>query len=434
MRVFILAGGKGTKLASVARAIPKPLVKVAGKPILEYQIELCQKYGLTEITILIHHLGEQIMDYFADGRRWGVKLRYFREAEPLGTAGAFQEAEIKAEFNDDALIFYGDVLMNLNLRRLIKFHQRQKALATLVTHPNDHPFDSDLVEVDEQACIRRFLNKPHASGLSYNNLVSAACYVASPRIIDFISQGRSQDFAKDIFPQALAEGQRLAAYRTAEYLKDVGTPERLAEATRAVNQGIFALFNFDHPRPAIFLDRDGVITEETFQKDLNRVAVLPGVAEGLRQINRSAYLAVVISNQAAVAKGFCTYEDVLQYNKKMETLLGNQGAKLDGLYFCPHIPDRGFPGENLKYKIECACRKPKIGMIEQAVKDYNIDLSRSYFIGDATVDALTAENAGIKFVGVKTGYACREGRHQMAIKEIFDDFQKAVAYILSSHS
>ena len=428
MRVFILAGGKGARLADYAPDLPKPMLKICGKPVLEYQLELLKKYGITQFTILIHHFGEKIVDYFGDGSKWGVKIDYFNEEKPLGTAGGI--GELAENLNEDFLVFYGDVLMNLDLKRFINFHQQKKPLATLVAHPNDHPFDSDLLEVTEDSRIIKIFNKPHPADLVYRNLVSAACYVLSPKICQYIQKGQTQDFGKDIFPKALAAGEYLLAYITPEYLKDVGTVKRLKEVSLDVRNGIYDLYNLANLRPAVFLDRDGVITEETYQKELYEVKLLPKAIAAIKKLNSSKYLTIIITNQSAVAKGFCTYDDVLMFHKKLETKLGQGGAKIDGIYFCPHLPDKGYLGENPVYKVECSCRKPKIGMINKAAKDFNIDLAKSYFIGDATIDAKTAENAGVEFIGVGTGYGLIDNKFTAKAGKIFKDLNKAVDEIL----
>ena len=129
----------------------------------------------------------------------------------------------------------------------------------------------------------------------------------------------------------------------------------------------------------------------------------------IKKINESEFLAIIITNQPAVAKGFCLIENINEIHRKMETVLGESGAKLDGIYFCPHHPEKGLKGENPKYKIKCSCRKPGIGMLQKAAKDFNIDLEGSYFIGDSFRDILCGKNAGMKTCGLKTGRGCKDG-------------------------
>lgn len=126
--------------------------------------------------------------------------------------------------------------------------------------------------------------------------------------------------------------------------------------------------------------------------------MLPGVAEAVSKINASGYLSIVVTNQPMIAKGFVSREEVEQTNKTMETRLGEERAYLDGIYFCPHHPEKGFPGEVPELKIECDCRKPKIGLFRQAAKDFNIDFSRSWMIGDRESDMQAGKNAGCRTI------------------------------------
>lgn len=429
MKVFILAGGKGTRLGKMTESIPKPLIPIDGKPVLEYQIELLKKNGLCDITIFINHLGHIIKEYFGDGEKWGVNISYFEESYPMGTSGGI--VEVKEQINEDFLVLYGDLLLNIDLKRLIGRHKENKrhdnnCVGTLLVHPNNHPFDSDLVEVDERNRITAFLSKPHPADLLYRNLVNAAVYVLSPEICNLIPKGASSDFGKNIFPRIVIDGNySLYAYNSPEYLKDMGTPERLMQANEEVRNGVYQKSVLSEKKPAIFLDRDGVINEEVDQlSKLEDFKLIENVSEAIKLINESGYYVIVITNQPMIAKGFCTLSDVDNIHKKMETELGRIGAKIDAIYFCPHHPEKGFPGENIAYKVDCSCRKPGTGMVLKAEKDYNIDLENSYFIGDSTVDAMTAMNAGIKFIGVETGYGCADNKFSKHISLVPDEIKK----------
>ncbi len=441
MKALIVAGGKGTRLKDATKTIPKALVPIAGKPVIAYQLELLKGAGFTDIVILINHLGETIKKYCGDGQMWGVSVSYFEEKEPLGTAGGIKS--LATTLREDFLVVYGDLLFNVDLRRLLARHETNRradsrCAGTLLVHPNTHPFDSDLVEIDSAQKITGFLSKPHPVGLLYRNLVNAAVYVLTPRIFDYITDGAPSDFGKDVFPAVVAGGRdSLYAYNSPEYLLDMGTPERLVRANADVKSGLFVRGSFASRRPAIFLDRDGVLNVE---KDnlctVSGFELLPGAAEAVKKINESGYFAVVATNQPVIAKGFCDYQTVLDIHKKMETELGQTGAKLDAIYFCAHHPEKGFPGENAEYKIKCACRKPAIGMITQAAQEMNIDLAGSYLIGDTSVDALTAKNAGLGFVGVKTGYGCQDDKHRDQVDwnkvKVYDNVLKAVEGIVAS--
>jgi histidinol-phosphate phosphatase family protein len=266
----------------------------------------------------------------------------------------------------------------------------------LFLHPNDHPYDSDLVEIASDSRITAFYNKPHDDGY-YRNLVNAALFILSPSILQYIVKGAKSHFEKDIFPAALLAGAGLYGYVSLEYIKDMGTPDRYEKVCADVASGKVARLNIRNKRPAVFLDRDGVINREVdLLSSVEQMELITGAADAIKEINRSGYLAVVVSNQPVIARNLCTFEELRRIHDKMETLLGQEGAYLDAIYFCPHHPDGGYPEERAEYKIVCDCRKPKPGMLFLAAKDLNIDLRASYMIGDRTTDIEAGEAAGVK--------------------------------------
>lgn len=394
VKVVIIAGGKGTRIASVASDIPKSMIPVAGKPVVEYQIELAKRYGFTDILFLIGHLGEQIKDYFGNGSKWGVNIGYFQENEPLGTAGALPL--VKDRLTDIFFVFYGDTIMDFDMQAMLDYHNSHNAKATLFLHPNDHPYDSDLVSVDENGMVDGFIFKPHDGLTEYRNLVNAALYIFDKSCVDYIPQGKFA-MEKGLFPLLYNDNQRIAGYTSPEYIKDMGTPDRWESVTADVLNGTVAKRNKANKRPAIFLDRDGVINVEVdLLHKVEQMKLIDGVADAIKRINKSGYLAIIVTNQPVIARNLCTFEDLKRIHNRMETLLGERGAYIDGIYFCPHHPDKGYPEERVEYKIDCDCRKPKPGMLLKAAKDFNIDLSGSYMIGDSMRDIEAGKNANVK--------------------------------------
>jgi len=429
MIAVILAGGKGTRLG--LDDLPKPMVSVAGKPLLEHQLLLLKRYGINQVIMLTGYLSEKIEGYFGNGSQWDMQVSYCREDIPLGTSGALKQLEpsLKERF----LVLYGDVVMDFDIKRFQDFDRQAPSLGSLIVHPNDHPYDSDLVE-REGDLITRFISKPHPEGLLYENLVNAAVYILSPKIFKYIKSDISSDFGKDIFPLVLDHGERLRAYNTPEYIKDLGTPDRLHKVEKDYSSGKVASWNRGNKRPAIFLDRDGVINREV--DNLRRVEdfeILPGVSDAIRRINQSEYLAVVVTNQPGIAKGFLSIEKLKEVHKLLETSLGQEKAFLNQIYFCPHHPEKGFEGEVAELKISCDCRKPEIGMILKAEAEYNIDLSKSFFIGDTTTDIRTAKNAGLTSVLVETGYAGKDKRYDVTPDFVAPGLGHAVNWILSNN-
>jgi D,D-heptose 1,7-bisphosphate phosphatase len=397
-----MAGGKGTRAASIASDIPKPMIPICGKPILEHQIECLKKNGITDITIVIGHLGGQIKNYFGDGRSFGCDISYFTETEPLGTAGALYKL---SELSGDFILLNGDIIFDIDFSRMIAFHREKQALATLAVHPNSHPFDSALIQSDNSSRVTGWLNKEDERNF-YNNRVNAGIHILSAEFLKNCPQTKEKiDLDRDMLKPSIGSG-RIFAYSTPEYIKDMGTPERYAQVQADIETGLVKQKNLSVKQRCVFLDRDGTInlfTPGGFVKKPEDFVLIDGAAEAIQKINSRGYLAIVITNQPVIARGEVDFETLHLIHKKMETDLGKYGAYIDDLFFCPHHPDKGFAGERSEYKIECECRKPKPGMILQAAEKYNIDLSRSWMVGDDMRDAQAGLNAGCKAVLLDNG-------------------------------
>ncbi len=414
-QVVILAGGMGTRLRARLGDLPKPMIPIAGKPLLEHQIELARRHGFTDVLIFACYRADLIEQHFGDGSRWGMRIRTITEREPLGTAGA-----VLAGFDalaDDFIVVYGDTMVNVDLERLRAAHQSRGADATLLLHPNDHPLDSDLVEANSDGWVTAFHNRPHPADKWFQNLVNAGLYTVSKSALQsWASSLRGPtDFGKDLFPAMLRSGGKLLAYNSPEYIKDIGTPERYDRICAEYESGVVARGSLGTPQRAVFLDRDGTLIREV--EGLTSPAqleVLPAVAEAIHLLNHNGWRTVLVTNQPVVAKGFCTEADVALVHNKLETLLGREHAFLDRIYWCPHHPEKGFPGERPELKMDCDCRKPKPGMLLQAARDLNLDLRSCWMIGDTTTDVETARNAGVKSVLVRTGHGGRDGKFHAA--------------------
>jgi D,D-heptose 1,7-bisphosphate phosphatase len=428
MRAVILVGGKGTRLGSVTSQLPKPLVPINGRALLDRQLDQLRRYGITDVTLLSSHLADQIEAHVSARPEPLPRVRVHREPLPLGTAGGLHD--IADELADPFLLVYGDVLFDVDLRRLIDAHRRSSGLATLVVHPNDHPYDSDLVEVNGANRITAVHSKPHPPGRHFHNLVNAGLYVLSPGILDHIPRGVATDFGRDIFPAVHALAP-IFAYPTPEYIKDMGTPARLARVSADEASGKVARWNLEHSRPAVFLDRDGVLNaSDGYIDSPEKLRMLSGVADAVRRLNDSDYLSLVVTNQPVVARNLCTLEELNEIHKKLETVLGESHAWLDAIFMCPHHPDRGFPGENVALKIDCDCRKPKTGMIDAARARFNIDMASSYLVGDSARDILCGKAAGVFTIGVRSGEGCGDVTDGSQPDRMFDDLPQAVQFIL----
>ena len=428
MKAAIIAGGVGTRMGELSKTVPKSMLPIGPKFLLEHQITLLVEYGIRDITLCTRHLSPIIEEHFGNGERWGASLRYSVENIPLGTAGGLRLAF--SEYDRDLLVLYGDVMVYMDLGEMIRRHCNVAADATLAVHSNDHPYDSDLLEMDNNFRIIQFYPKPHPEGAWLPNLTNAAVYLLSPVLRELIPEGTVSNFGRDIFPAALKQGLNLFAYRTGEYIKDSGTPERYKAVNDDWETGKIQRFHRRNPRPAVFLDRDGVLVEEVSHlcRD-DDLRLLPGAAQAIKMINRAGYLAILITNQPVLARGMCSFNDLRNIHNKLETLLGLKGARLDAIYFCPHHPDGGFPEEVPELKVFCDCRKPATGMISQAKKEFNVDLNKSWIIGDTTVDLETGQRAGIKSILVETGYGGKDERFPITPTAKCADLMEAVLLI-----
>ena len=437
MQAVILAGGKGTRLRQITGDLPKPLVDVAGRPLLVHQLDLARDQGIRDILVLTGYRSAAIRDFIGDGSRYGVNVTYHDEddSDPLGAAGALLSAFDLLE--DRFFVFYGDCFMKVDLLRMMSFHVERAADAVLFVHPNDHPQDSDLVEADATGWIGKFHAHPHPEKSWLANCVNAALHTFDKAALqpyrDRWSRGsiaHRLDLGKDLFPMMLADGRRLLAYNCGEYVKDSGTPHRLEKVIADLQSGRVDRDSLVHPQPAIFLDRDGTLNVEVERvRTPDDLELIEGAVEAVRMINKSGFRAILVTNQAVLARGDCDEPGLRQVHAKLETLLGRGGAWLDGIYFCPHHPHRGYPGEVPELKIQCECRKPKPGMLYRAKQDFNLDLANSWMIGDSALDIQTARSAGLRAVLVRTGKGGLDSSSADSPDYTFDSLREAVVFI-----
>ncbi|NBH14503.1 HAD-IIIA family hydrolase [Lachnospiraceae bacterium] len=395
-----MAGGKGTRIASIADDIPKPMIRIQGKPVLEHQLNVLKSQGIHEATIVVGHLGSIIQEYFQDGKAYGMDIHYIAEKEPLGTAGALSYLR---GWKEDILLLNGDIMFDIDIRRFYKWHQAKKAGITLFTHPNSHPFDSTLVVADEKGLVLHTIRREDTR-TDYKNRVNAGIHLLSPRILDLLPDKPSRlDLDRDLIQKCIGKAE-VYAYDSPEYVKDMGTPERYVAVCRDYALGRIRQKNLNHKQRAVFLDRDGTVN--VYRKYIDKpeqLELLPEAAPSIQRLNESAYLTIIVTNQPVIARGACTFAQMSAIHRRLERLLGEQGAYVDDIFLCPHHPESGFEGEVKSLKITCTCRKPLPGMFFQAAEKYNIDLKNSYMIGDHDWDMQAGRAAGCRVIMAKQG-------------------------------
>ena len=406
MKVVIMAGGRGTRIAELFPNIPKPLIPVDGMPILEREIRSLASQGFKDIILTVGYLADKIIDYFGDGSRLGVKIDYFVEKTPLGNAGAL--FQLKEKIGEEPFfLLNADAAFDVDFNRMLDYHKKHGELVTLFTHPNSHPYDSGLIIADNNGNVEKWLSKEDERPQWYNNRVNAGLHVIDPKVLELSEKNLEIDPSTG-FPKGKVDLDRqilkplcgtgkMFCYDSPEYVKDMGTPERFHQVEADYKNGVVQAKNLHNKQKAIFLDRDGTINKYVgFLRDINELELIDDVSKAIKMINQSGYLAIVVTNQPVIARGEVTWEELNEIHRKMETLLGKDGAYIDGIYICPHHPDKGFEGERPEYKFDCDCRKPKPGLLLQAAKDFNINLSQSYMIGDSERDVEAGKAAGCK--------------------------------------
>jgi D,D-heptose 1,7-bisphosphate phosphatase len=427
---IIQAGGKGTRLRELTLdKIPKPLIALNGKPLIERQILQLKEYGINEFIIIVGHLGNLIEEYFGTGDKLGVNIRYIEETFSLGSAGSLFYAK-QIVGTKDVIFVFGDVVFDLDWNRFIDFHENKNGVITLLSHPNAHPYDSDLLITDDNAKVLEIDSKNNLRDYYYHNCVNAGLSIFKNELLNKIESATKIDYEKNLVIPSIKNGE-VYAYNSPEYVKDVGTPDRFRKASEEQKKGIWEAKSLKNKQKAIFIDRDGTINVlKGFLNKAEDFELISGTSNAIKRINESEYLAIVITNQPVLARGECTLDELDKIHKKMETLLGEDEAYINDLFYCPHHPDKGFEGEVPELKIDCDCRKPKIGMLLKAAQKYNIDLSQSWFIGDSTVDMQTGTNAGVKTILVGTGEAGKDKKYFVIPDAILPSLYEAVSYIL----
>lgn len=453
--VVIMAGGLGKRARGIDDSVPKPLLPIAGKPILEWEINCLVSQGYNQIILTVSYMADKIRDYFGDGTKFGCKISYFEEETPLGNAGALIKMWSSRLLGGDFLLLNADSMFDIDFDRFVKRHISSGALASIFTHPNDHPQDSGLIITDDNGWVEQWLTKEDSRPKYFKNCVNAGVHVLNTAIFELACEsgintdnigtvdtktGKTVkiDLDRQIL-KPLAGTKKLFAISSPEYVKDMGTPERFAQVEEDIKSGLVSSKNLSHPQKAVFLDRDGTINKYVgFLRRIDQFELLPGVAEAIRRINKSGYLCIVVTNQPVIARGEVTIEELKIIHNKMETLLGEQGAYIDGCYYCPHHPDKGFEGEIPELKIECLCRKPKPGMLIQASRDFNIDLKESWMIGDGENDIRAGKSAGCRTI-----WLCAEsdlensnnmGNEIIKASENMKNLACAIDYIIGSEA
>ncbi len=398
-KIVIVAGGLATRMNPITQNIPKCLIDVNGTPLIEHQIIYFKDRGYVDFVFCVAHLAGEVRKYFGNGSKFGVNIEYSQEPKDLlGSAGAVKLIE---NFVDESIIiFYGDNLTSLDFDKMLNFHKDKKSKFTVFLRkkPEDYK-GSSLVVLDDTNRIKTFIERPSEEELEANkkqeSYINNGIYIMEPEIFHKIPRDMKYDFGKDLIPELLKDNLDVYGYYSDDFFVELGRVEKYQKFIDNFKGRKKVL----DPIIAIFLDRDGVINrnlENIVNPD--QFELLDGAPEAIKKINDSGFLTVIATNQPIISKGFLTFDGLNLIHNKMHFELNKYGAHIDAIYVCPHHPEKGFHGEVPELKFGCNCRKPKPGLVLNAIKDLNIEKTNSWMIGDSMTDIIAGKKAGLETV------------------------------------
>lgn len=393
LAVVVLAGGKGTRSADPSKAKLAQLIH--GASLMEWHLRLLKNTEVSEVVVVAGHAGNQVDALCSSLDSTKFKIKVLHEKEQKGTINALKFAADNTNATE-FLVILGDILMSLDVPKMLATWRQSGKSVAVVVHPSTHPGDSDAVFTSFDGEVK--VGPKKTSRVNVPNMSSAGLFAITRSGLERYVDCR--DFGSDVLPAAGAKHD-LFAFVTSHYLKDTGTPDRLMAAQADVESGAFERRGALSHRRALFLDRDGVVNPaipEVYDPD--EYTVMPGVADAIREANKTGIPVFIVTNQPGIAKGFMTQSQHEAIRARMDAILGAQGAFVDDYAYCPHHPETGFAGEIPELKIVCECRKPAPGLALQLSEAHAIDLGNSVMVGDTRMDAGLAKATGMHFIHV----------------------------------
>lgn len=426
-QAVVVCGGMGTRLASVLGDLPKALAPVADRPLLGHLLADLAAAGVSEVLLLAGVGGERLRAAALDLAPAGLVVRTEIETHPRGTAGALHP--VAHRLAERFFYVLGDIFTALDWARLAAAAVDNGGLGTLLVHRSSHPQDSDLLALDDGDGICGWVGRG-PDGRSTATVVTAALTnagvaVLHRRLLEYIPPDRATDLFGEVIPRRVDARAALYGYRSCEYVKDLGTPERLRSVDADVRAG-----RAHNRAGGVLLDRDGVLNVEMGPvSHPDQLQLLPGVAEAVARLNRASIPTAVISNQAVVARGLCSNHTLDAIHLRLADLLAAKGASLDGVFVCPHHPETHHGEGDPALRGPCRCRKPAVGLVESALDRLSVVAGRAVVVGDASVDLQLAANAGLPGIGLETGLACGDGRYPARPVWRFPDLAAATEWL-----
>lgn len=382
-QAVVLIGGTGTRLGALTANMPKPMLRVGKEPFLDILLRNLARHGFDDILLLARHSVEVVRDHYAHNVIEGVSIRILEESQPAGTAGALREA---APFLQDVfLLTNGDSIFDFNYLALYEAFVTSQSTVTLSLCEVDDVARYGQVSLDPAGKVMTYAEKTGLPGTI--GLISGGVYVISRDILNAIPAG-NVSLETEVMPKLVAQNKVSGAVFKGYFL-DIGLPESYAQA------------QLDLPawerRKVVFFDRDGTLNLDSgYTHKPEDLHFLPDVPQMIRRCNDAGRLVIVVTNQAGIARGFYSHDDVHLFHAEMNRQLQRFGAHIDGFYACPHHPE----GSVAALAISCDCRKPGTGLLKKACLEWKIDLDDAIMIGDSSSDLAAAAAFGVR--GLKT--------------------------------
>jgi D-glycero-D-manno-heptose 1,7-bisphosphate phosphatase len=368
-QAVILAGGRGERMRPLTDLRPKPMIEVCGKPFLEHQMTMLRDQGFKRVLLLLGYLPDVVRDYFGDGSKWGLEIDYSITDVEDKTGRRLKLAENKIE--DLFFLLYCDNYWPMPMDRMWRRFLEAKVPMMVTVYSNKDNYTKSVLRVDDAGFVAAYDKTRKAPDLQGTEISYA---IMRKELVAGLPDG-NVGLEETLFPSLISRRQ-LAAFVTHHRYYSVGDTFRLP-----ITEAFLAR------RPAIILDRDGVLNEKppraNYVRHWGEFKWSPGAKESLCLLNNAGFKVIVVSNQAGINRKAMSEDDLFDIHRKMVKEAEQAGGRIDAIYYCPHDWDEG-----------CECRKPKPGMLFQAQHDFNLDLSRTLFIGDDERDGQAADAAG----------------------------------------
>lgn len=376
-QAVVLAGGAGTRLQPFTLRNPKPMVPVNTRPFLEHLIDLLKENGIREVILLIGYKGEKIVEHFGNGRKFGLRIRYsyspFKDYFGEEIKSGLRILNAHELLEEQFLLMYCDNYWPLELGNLEQFFNARKGEVLVSVYSNWDKSTRSNVFVSEDGLIIKYDKSRVEQNL---NGVDIGFMIVRKRVLSLLPKANSK-FEDEVFPKLIKE-RRLLGFLSDQKYYSIGDTDRVKKTAK-----------FLKDKKVIFLDRDGVINNKApksdYIKSWDEFKFIDGSIEAMKFLTEKKYQIFIVSNQAGVARGIMSQNDLSLITKKMVSVLRKQGIRISGVYYCTHGWDEG-----------CFCRKPKPGMFYRASREHFVNLSKSLFIGDETTDKLAGDAAGVK--------------------------------------